>query len=128
MQNFEIDSALSPLAPLLHHAADNILDLREAALKREDPGLCISCYFKIYAASPDRHRSAISPLRRWLETHLEIVAHDENRTELERIPVSLDGEDLEGYCHRIMSEFHLDRAYRAANIELGFRFRTDTAA
>jgi hypothetical protein len=125
---WDIDTVLSPIARELSHRADTILDLREAAAQRSDPGMCISCYFKLLASAHPHIKPVATPLREWLEAHLEVVARDSNLRELERVPIQLETDEMEAYCHRIMNEFRYDRAYQdAPMIELSFRFKEPLA-
>lgn len=119
-----IDSLLSPIAREMRHRADAILDLREAAVRRTDPGLCISCYFKLLAGTRPDFKPVTTPLRQWLEAHLEVVARDPNLQELERIPIHLETNGIEAYCQQIMDQFRYDRGYQdLPTIELSFRFK-----
>ncbi len=69
----------------------------------------------------------LCPLRRWLETHIEVVAHDEEESPLEALPLRLAADDLETYCREVMEEFQQNRVYAAPQITLSFRFRSDDA-
>jgi hypothetical protein len=125
----EIDAVLSPIAREMRHRADAILDLREAAARRNDPGRCISCYFKLLAGARPDIKPAATPLRRWLEAHLEVVARDPNLRELERIPIHLETDGMETYCQQIMDQFRYDRGYQdLPSIELSFQFKEAAAA
>lgn len=123
MKLFEIDTVLSPLAREMSHRADEILDLREAALRRENPGRCVSCYFKLLAG--EGNRCVTTPLRLWLEQHMEVVACDPAQGELERLPLQLDTEDIMGYCQQVMQDIRHDRSYAGHSaIELTFQFKS----
>lgn len=102
--------------------ADSVLDFREAVQGLSDPGKCVSCYYRIYSAIDEKGADALGILRRWIEENLQVVARDGRENELERIPVRLEEESLEGYCHRIMSQILQDRAYDASAIELNFAY------
>ncbi|NBB79759.1 MAG: hypothetical protein GVY36_09980 [Verrucomicrobia bacterium] len=120
----EIDTVLSPIAREMSHRADAILDLREAAARRSDPGRCISCYFKLLAGTRADIKPIATPLRQWLEAHLEVVARDPNLQELERIPIRLETDGIEAYCQQVMEEFRYDRGYQdIPTIELSFQFK-----
>lgn len=120
----EIDTVLSPIAREMSHRADAILDLREAAAQRNDPGRCISCYFKLLAGARPDIKPVATPLRQWLEAHLEVVARAPNLQELERIPIRLETDGIEAYCQQIMEEFRYDRVYQdLPMIELSFQFK-----
>lgn len=123
----EFESALAPLASKLRTQADTLLDLREAALARRHPGLCVACYFKLLAPAQRRAPEAVTPLRTWLERHLEVVAQDEARRPLERLPVRLEAEDLESYCFGVMRTIQQDRAYPARDVALSFSFKQAAA-
>ncbi|MFQ3270304.1 MAG: hypothetical protein ACI9A1_000618 [Lentimonas sp.] len=127
MSSSDFDKVLFPIARELSHCADEILDLREAALQRNDPGRCLSCYFKILGGS--RHTTAhlTNPLRQWLEQHLEVVACGPSLSELERLPIQLPPEasvGIEAFCRQIMTAFREDRTYQNLPlIELSFQFK-----
>ncbi len=119
-----IDAVLSPIAREMSHRADDILDLREAAITRNDPGRCLSCYYRLLSNSRHSSVESTTPLRHWLEQHLEIVAKDKGLNELERLPVRLDSDSIEVYCKEIISVFRHDRDYQhIPNIELSFQFK-----
>lgn len=118
------DPVLAPLAETFRRQADTLLDLRACALNKTRPGRCVACYFALQAVAAERIIAKLCPLRNWLETHIEVVATDETARPLEAFPLYLaDAEDLESYCRRTMSEFHENRAYPAANINLAFRYK-----
>lgn len=125
MTTESIDPALRVLAPIASRWADDILDLRDAALNAGNPGTCVRCYYTIYGKVADRWEDKLLPLRRWLENHVEIVAKDELDNELERLPVSLNGRDLESYCEEMMAEFRENRVYQSDAIRLSFCFRSE---
>jgi len=118
----DVDDLLGPVAEACRGAADDILDLREALMKRSDPGSCLQCYFNIFGVMKEPDPKAIDQLRSWLESHLEIVACDETEHELERLPISLHQPDMESFCREVMSEFQLNRNYQTASIELSVDF------
>jgi hypothetical protein len=124
-----IDEVLGTVAKsgLRGGAANALLDLREAALARKDAGDCLGCYFKILSAC-ERSAAALSPLRQWLEERLELVAHAPGAGELERLPIILEGEDLEDFCAGVMDRFREDRRYRHGVIELSLNFRDPACA
>ena len=124
MSRPEIDQILVPIAQHLSHRTNDILDLREAATQRNDPGHCVSCYFKLLGGSPSNAQRATTPLRLWLEKHLEVVARDPNQRELERIPVNLQTTSIESYCDQVMRVFREDRVYHdIPTIRLSFQFK-----
>lgn len=136
MNTEQFDSILGPVASEFSHEADTILDLRTAALREKDAGLCLRCFFKIRAQStrsgaPVRARTRLDPLREWMERNIEIVARGDDWTELERVPLVVEGEDLETFCHGVMREFQENRAYTEERIEISVAFkgpaRTDAA-
>ncbi len=95
---------------------------------RSDPGECLQCYFKIFDVLEARDTGPLQRLRRWLETHLEVVARDQHARELERLPVSLHQDDLESFCREMINEFRENRAYAGGIIELSLDFRGTVAA
>ncbi len=122
--NHAFDPVLAPLAEAFCRQADTLLDLRACVQAGTRPGRCVACYFALQAAAAERAIARLCPLRTWLESHIEVVASDEAARALEAFPLQLsDAEDLESYCRRTMSEFHENRAYPAATINLAFRFK-----
>ena len=119
----ELDALLAPLAQPLRRAADSLLDLREAVRAGATPGRCIRCYFSLLAAAPAAIQPRLTPLRAWLERHIEAAACDAEGRLLETLPVVLDAEDLENCCRRLMREMTENRAYPTPHITLGFRYR-----
>ncbi|MFW6218003.1 MAG: hypothetical protein ACOC4K_03310 [Verrucomicrobiota bacterium] len=117
-----IDHLLAPVAQVCRHAADDILDLREALMTRSDPGECVQCYFKIFDVLRTRDPAPLQKLRDWLESHLVVVARDGKARELERLPVSLHQGDMESFCRELMNEFHHNRSYPNTLIELQLHF------
>ncbi|MGJ3243785.1 MAG: hypothetical protein ACFE0O_12655 [Opitutales bacterium] len=128
MNDCQLDQVLAEVARQAPESTDALLDLREAVLGRRDPGTCVKCFFNIHdrGEAPD-HQGATARLRTWLEARLEIVARDERNRELERLPVNLEGESLEGFCHRLIREFRENRVYASRRIDLEFRFRSEAA-
>lgn len=104
-------------------AADALLDLRDAVLARRDAGDCLGCYFKILGYYGERSPGRVTPLRQWLEAHLELVARVPGVGELERIPLRLESEDLEGFCVGMMNRIREERSYPYSMIELCVGFR-----
>lgn len=120
----EIDKLLAPIAQKMLNKSNDILDLREAVLVFQDPGLCLSCYFKLLENSKGSSIRATTPLKKWLESHLEVVAVDDKLNELERVPVQLETADFEQYCRGLISTFRNDRGYQhISNIELSVQFK-----
>jgi hypothetical protein len=124
----EIDRVLEPVAEGRGRLADEILDFREAVLGRRDPGQCVQCYFKIFGRLGPVGSLPLGGLREWIEENLEVIAVDGRARELERVPVQLEAESLEDFCHRMIGEFRENRVYREPEIELRFAFKESTAA
>ena len=119
----DLDTVLAPLAAPLRRAADDLLDLRAAASAGTTPGRCIRCYFNLLAAAPDGFQPRLTPLRSWLEGRIEAAASDAQGLLLETLPISLDSEDLESCCQRLMREILENRAYATPRITLEFRYK-----
>lgn len=120
----DLDPLLAPLVAPLRRAADSLLELREAARSGATPGRCIRCYFQLLAAASRDVQPRLTPLRAWLEKHIEAEACDADGQLLEVLPVRLDADDLETCCRGIMREMHEDRAYDTPSILLGFRYKS----
>lgn len=119
----EIDALLMPLAPSLAREADTILDLRELLMTNGQPGKCVRCFFRLFTAAGTDSLPKLTPLREFLERHVEIAVRADG-SELETIPVKLrQGEDLEDFCMRSMKQVRLDRTYQAQRVDLAFRFK-----
>lgn len=124
-----IDAIIAPIATNVRTCADEILSLREAVLAGAQPGTCVACYFKILGvAARHRREAVVTPLRQWLEQHLEVVAQNEADTVLERFPVVLDEADLESYCQGVMRTFHFDRSYEIQSLSLRFEYKVPCVA
>lgn len=122
---------LSPIAKPLAREADTLLDLHEALEIQPHPGRCIRCYFQLLAAASNQVEPRLTPLRRWLEQHIEIAACAEGSAEaLEHFPLDLGtSHTLEECCQRSMATVILDRTYAGSpNLALEFRFRAQRAA
>jgi len=126
------DQLLAPIAHPLRAQADTLLDLREAATDNPHPGRCISCYFRLLEQAPDQATPKLTPLRRWLEGHVEIVAVDgqQQDRELEVFPLELDGaKNLEACCQGTIRTVLHDRAFTETHrIAMQFRFRDPAVA
>lgn len=124
----DLDALLAPLAGPLRRAADHLLDLRSAARAGTTPGRCIRCYFDLLAAAPSAVQPRLTPLRAWLEARIEAEATDAEGRLLETMPVTLDTEDLESCCRRLMREMTENRAHATPHINLGFRYKPEALA
>lgn len=123
MQTQFHNEVLVPLSGAFRRQADALLDLRESALTKQNPGRCISCYFKLFNAARGDGMQRLTALRKWLEHNLVVVAKDDQDRLLERIPLDLSDSDLESCCMRMMREVLYDRAYPGERIELRFAFK-----
>lgn len=121
---------LAELAEPLAKQADTLLDLREAVLGRRAPGKCVTCYFKLLAIRSARGGSPrLTPLRRWIERHIEVVAQDDKARELERAPLAIgEGENLESFARRLMNQYFEDRGHLGGKVHLNFAYRRDLTA
>ncbi len=128
MTTEQLDAALGPVAAKDGGLADSLLDLREAALRRQDAGQCLKCYFRIHGRAAEKGEGALTPLRTWLETHLEVVARDHEEQELERVPLSLHSASLDDFCQEMLREFRENRCYAHPSIELSLAFKSTSAA
>jgi hypothetical protein len=119
----EIDALLMPLAPSLAKEADTLLDLRELLMTKGQPGKCVRCFFRLFTAAGSDSLPQLTPLRDFLERHLEIAVRADG-SELETLPVKLrQAEDLEDFCLRSMKQVRLDRTFQAKRVDLAFRFK-----
>ncbi|MBC2593603.1 hypothetical protein H5P28_04940 [Ruficoccus amylovorans] len=123
-----LHDVLVPLSDAFYKQADAILDLREYALSKQNPGRCVSCYFKLFSAARGDKVRRLQALRKWLETNLVVVARDEQDRLLERIPLYLDEGDLESFCQRMLQEVVHNRVYNSKRIELQFAFKGESLA
>jgi hypothetical protein len=118
-----MDAVISGLCPLFSRYADEILDLRTCARQRVRPGLCVSCYFQLFARADSASQTVLFPLRTWLESNIEVVAKDNHEKVLEQLPLSLDSADLQTYCNQLMDEFRENRVYSTEFLSLEFRYK-----
>ncbi|WOO41391.1 hypothetical protein [Rubellicoccus peritrichatus] len=128
MSEQSIHEILAPLGHDFRKQADDLLDLREYALSKSNPGRCVSCYFNLFKNTSGIGDNRLAILRKWLETNLEIVAKGDQDKFLERLPLHLDDEDLESFCARIMQEIITNRVYESERIALFFRFKNKSTA
>jgi hypothetical protein len=119
----QVDAVISRLCPLFSQQADDILDLRNCARLRVRPGLCVSCYFRLFAEAAPALQTVLYPLRAWLESNIEVVAKDSNAVILERLPLALDSPDLPSLCYQLMDEFRDNRVYSTDVLNLEFRYK-----
>lgn len=124
----DLDALLAPLAVSFRQAADHLLDLRSAARTGTTPGRCIRCYFDLLASAPNRAQARLTPLRAWLEARIEAAATDSEGRLLETLPITLDADDLETCCRRLMREMTENRAYSTPLINMGFRYKPEALA
>lgn len=117
-----LDAVLRSLCPLFYRQADDLLDLRACANSRQRPGRCVDCYFRLSSEHP-AVAAQLCPLREWLESNIEVVAFAAGQSALERLPLRLDGENLESYCHGVMDEIRVNRNYSHPEISLAFQFK-----
>lgn len=123
-----IDQALTPVTRILKHRADELLDLREAALTRKDPGKCLYCYFQLRNSRHTKIDEMMTPLKTWLENHLEIIAKGSESDELARIAVNLDWRDIDDYCENLVEDFRKTQQSQCRDhVELVFQFKPLTA-
>jgi len=120
---FDPDLVIKQLCPLFARQADELIDLHEHARKRVLPGRCVQCYFRLQGAANPQAKSALVPLRSWLEANIEVVAKGSQNQVLETVPLSLEAADLEGYCRGMMTQFREDRAYRLPQLTLEFQYK-----
>lgn len=124
MQAQSFNDVLVSLSAAFCRQADAILDLREYAPRKQHPGRCVSCYFKLFSAARADSVQRLAALRKWLEHNLIVVARDEQERLLEQMPLHLDDADLESFCQRMAQKVLHDRAYPGKRIELQFAFRS----
>ena len=128
LEDAEIDAVLAALARQVPQEADLLLDIRDAAKTRRQPSACVRCFFQLMAKGASGR--ALKSLRDWLEQHIEVVAHgvenpDEaemRKKELERLPLLLEGNTMEDYCHGLMECFQMDRVYVVPRVEMEFKY------
>jgi hypothetical protein len=117
------EAVIKRLCPLFARQADELIDLRESALKRIRPGRCVDCYFRLHRTADAGGQHALFPLRSWLESNIEVVAKDPKSQIIEKLPLQLDATDLAAYCHRTMGDFREDRAYLHSRVTLEFQYK-----
>lgn len=83
----------------------------------------MQCYFRLQGAANPQSKSALVPLRFWLESNIEVVAKGSQDQLLETLPLRLDASDLEGYCRGVMAQIREDRVYRLPQVTLEFQYK-----
>jgi hypothetical protein len=121
--SFTLEDALHLIAPRFSKQADTLLDLHHYGVKRQHPGKCVDCYFRLYADAAPAELQNLAPLREWLERNIEIVAADQRQNLLEKFPLRLDSRDLESFCRNIIQILRNDRAFPTPAISLDFAFK-----
>jgi hypothetical protein len=121
--NFSLEDALVSIAPHFSKQADALLDLRDYGIKRQHPGKCVDCYFQLHSDAAPSELQNLAPLREWLERNIEIVAADQKQNLLEKIPLRLDGQNLEAFCHKVINLLRSDRAFETPMVSLDFAFK-----
>jgi hypothetical protein len=117
------EAVIKKLCPLFARQADALIDLRESALKRIRPGLCVDCYFRIQETAGSGEQHVLFPLRSWLESNIEVVAKDSESRIIEKLPLRLNATDLAAYYNRLMDDFREDRAYSLSLVTLEFQYK-----
>lgn len=118
------DPLLSSLCKNCPILADDILELREQARRGGEPGKCARCYFRFSGLFEGESCEEFEMLKGWFSKSLAVAVMDGSSI-LEVIPFEpMEGEDLDGYCGRIMSILNLDRTYPQLYLELRFIFRS----
>ena len=119
MTSDQVDAVISGLCPLFSRYADEILDLRSSARQRVRAGLCVRCYFQLYARADAVSQTVLFPLRSWLESNIEIVARDKKERVIEKLPLTLDSIDLQSYCHQLIGRVSRKQGLFERSFELG---------
>ena len=100
------------------------LDLRDAALRRTDPGQCLHGYFQLRNSRHSNIDEMIKPLKVWLENHLEIIAKGPDHRDLQRIAVKLDWKNINQYCENLIEDFRNNQCRNHRRpVELIFQFK-----
>lgn len=128
----ELDRILAALArEVTAHESELLLEIRDAAASPGSAGSCVSHYFTLLEAMPDKPAAlaALGSLRLWLECHLNIeVLDDERRIPLESLPLRLTGAgDLASFCHSAMDHLRNDRCHATMRLRLQIGFSRSEA-
>jgi hypothetical protein len=118
-----VEKVLEPLCSVFSSEADALLDIRDCLLRKEAPGRCVDCYYRLMERADAGNQKELGRLRECLESEVEVVAQDERKQLLERVPLRLETGDLQSYCEWMMQAFVQDRSYEAERIELCFQFK-----
>lgn len=118
-----IDTVIAALASRYLEAADLLLDMKLDTSRGQNPGLCVRNYFDLLARLPKNCSAELDQLRSWLESLIEVVALRDGQQPFARVPMHLDAESLEDYCHSVMRDFHDMTAADPCSLELRFSYR-----
>jgi hypothetical protein len=118
-----IDAVIAGLAIRHHETADHLLDLKLDTSRSKNPGSCVRIYFDLLSRLPQSCAGELGQVRSWLESLIEVVAVREDQQPFARVPMHLDAESLEDYCHRVMRDFHDMTAAEPCALELRFSYR-----
>ena len=113
---------LKPLCEPFRREADCLLQLHEMTAQPHPPGECVRCFYRLLAQADDSRRPALTPLRQWIETHIEIAVEADCRDAL-RFPVALEDDDLESFCQRAMHRVREDTVIDSPIVRLALCYR-----
>ena len=118
-----IDAVIAALVSRYRDAADQLLDLKLDTSRCQNPGLCIRTYFELLGRLPQNCAGEMAQVRSWLESLIEVIALRDGQQPFARVPMHLDADSLEDYCHRVMRDFHDMTAANPQALELRFSYR-----
>lgn len=117
------EHVLKPLCQPFSKEADCLLDLYEMTQQPRHPGKCVQCFFRLLAAAKPETTSALQPLRHWIEEHIEIAVRPAGSPPTSRLPVWLDTETLDQFCHQAIDRVRADTCLTDSQIELVFDYK-----
>lgn len=118
---------LGPLCERFRSQADTLLDLWAMTQEPGHPGTCVKCFYRLLGTARQEESEVLDPLRSWIEAHIEIEV-TVDRDEAGRLPVRLEAEDLEDFCHEAIRYIREDTAIGAPSVELEFCYREERRA
>lgn len=119
----QLDAALAGVCRGCPHLADDILEFREHARCRKEPGRCVRAFFDFMGRSERKDMPELFSIREWLCRAVEIAVCVRSH-EVERLPFCPEEpDDLETFCRRAIGHVASDRVYDLCQTHLEFRYR-----
>ena len=119
---------IEPLCQPFSTQADWLLDLYELTQRpNRKAGQCLKCFYALLEVADDRRKPALEPLKRWIEQNMEISVKA-NDHETASLPVSLDTEDFDSFCERMIHSVRRGELLHFSHLELQLQYKAPSQA